>query len=50
MLTMVMRSRPHARPADILDRLHSGTMPWGGTWPEEKVDVFKRSIESGFEP
>jgi len=25
-------------------------MPCDGAWPEEKVDVFKRWIESGFQP
>jgi CDGSH-type Zn-finger protein/truncated hemoglobin YjbI len=39
-----------AHAADILDRLRSGTMPCDGAWPEEKVDVFRRWTESGFQP
>ncbi len=44
------RADVQAHAADILDRLGSGTMPCDGAWPEEKVDVFKRWIESGFQP
>jgi hypothetical protein len=39
-----------AHATDILGRLSSGTMPCDGAWPEENVDVFKRWIESGFQP
>lgn len=31
----------------ILDRLDAGTMPCDGAWPKEKVDVFRRWVESG---
>ena len=31
----------------ILDRLRAGTMPCDGAWPEDKVAVFKRWIDSG---
>ena len=31
----------------ILHRLEEGTMPCDGAWPAEKVDVFRRWIESG---
>jgi CDGSH-type Zn-finger protein/truncated hemoglobin YjbI len=44
------RADVQAHATDILDRLSSGTMPCDGAWPEEKVDVFKRWIESGFQP
>ncbi len=40
--------RTHA--AGILDRLRNGTMPCDGAWPQEKVDVFQRWIETGFKP
>jgi CDGSH-type Zn-finger protein len=43
------RADVQAHATDILDRLSSGTMPCDGAWPEEKVDVFKRWIESGFQ-
>lgn len=37
-----------ARHADsILDRLQAGTMPCDGAWSAEKVDVFRRWVESG---
>jgi hypothetical protein len=39
-----------AHAADILDRLRAGTMPCDGAWPPEKVDVFQRWTESGFQP
>jgi truncated hemoglobin YjbI len=35
----------HARA--ILDRLQAGTMPCDGAWPEEKVEVFRRWVDSG---
>jgi truncated hemoglobin YjbI len=31
----------------ILDRLRAGTMPCDGAWPEERVAVFERWVESG---
>jgi CDGSH-type Zn-finger protein/truncated hemoglobin YjbI len=39
-----------ANASEILDRLRNGTMPCDGAWPDEKVDVFKRWSESGFQP
>jgi CDGSH-type Zn-finger protein/truncated hemoglobin YjbI len=36
--------------AGILGRLRDGTMPCDGAWPAEKVEVFKRWTESGFQP
>ena len=34
----------------ILDRLQAGAMPCDGAWSEEKVEVFRRWIESGRPP
>jgi CDGSH-type Zn-finger protein/truncated hemoglobin YjbI/ferredoxin len=31
----------------ILDRLQAGTMPCDGAWPQERVDVFARWVNSG---
>ena len=31
----------------ILGRLQAGTMPCDGAWPEEKVEIFRRWVESG---
>jgi len=39
-----------AHAEDVLDRLRNGTMPCDGAWPDDKVDVFRRWIESGFQP
>jgi hypothetical protein len=36
--------------AGILERLQNGTMPCDGAWPPEKIEVFKRWTESGFQP
>ena len=36
--------RQHA--AEILKRLEAGTMPCDGAWPDERVSVFRRWIES----
>jgi CDGSH-type Zn-finger protein/truncated hemoglobin YjbI len=36
--------------AGILERLRNGTMPCDGTWPTERIDVFKRWTETGFSP
>jgi hypothetical protein len=40
----------HAHAAEILQRLSNGTMPCDGAWPAERVEVFKRWTESGFQP
>ena len=37
--------RTHA--SEILKRLESGTMPCDGAWPREKVELFRRWVESG---
>ena len=39
-----------AHAADILGRLQNGTMPCDGAWPAEKVEVFHRWTETGFQP
>jgi CDGSH-type Zn-finger protein/truncated hemoglobin YjbI len=39
-----------AHVAGILERLRNGTMPCDGAWPEEKIEVFRRWTESGFQP
>ena len=39
-----------AHAAAILERLQNGTMPCDGAWPPEKIEVFKRWTESGFQP
>jgi truncated hemoglobin YjbI len=39
-----------AHAAGILERLRNGTMPCDGTWPQEKIDVFRRWTETGFQP
>jgi CDGSH-type Zn-finger protein/truncated hemoglobin YjbI len=31
----------------ILERLHDGTMPCDGAWPADRVDVFRRWVNSG---
>jgi hypothetical protein len=36
-----------ARADDILDRLAAGSMPCDGAWPDERVAVFKRWIDTG---
>jgi CDGSH-type Zn-finger protein/truncated hemoglobin YjbI len=33
----------------ILDRLVTGSMPCDGAWPSERVDAFRRWVESGME-
>jgi CDGSH-type Zn-finger protein/truncated hemoglobin YjbI len=38
-----------AHAAGILERLRNGTMPCDGAWPEEKIEVFRRWTESGFQ-
>ena len=39
-----------AHAAGILARLRDGTMPCDGAWPQEKIEVFRRWTESGFQP
>ncbi len=39
-----------AHAADILEQLGNGTMPCDGAWPPERVEVFRRWTESGFQP
>ena len=39
-----------AHAADILERLRNGSMPCDGEWPADKIEVFQRWIESGFQP
>jgi hypothetical protein len=39
-----------AHADDILQQLSSGTMPCDGAWPADRVAVFKRWTESGFQP
>jgi hypothetical protein len=34
----------------ILERLREGTMPCDGPWPQERVAVFQRWIDSGSAP
>jgi hypothetical protein len=36
--------------AGILARLRDGSMPCDGAWPEEKISVFARWIETGMAP
>jgi CDGSH-type Zn-finger protein/truncated hemoglobin YjbI len=44
------RDDVQAHAADILERLENGTMPCDGAWPAERIEVFKRWTESGFQP
>jgi truncated hemoglobin YjbI len=44
------RDDVQAHAAGILDRLRNGTMPCDGAWPAEKIEVFQRWTESGFQP
>jgi hypothetical protein len=32
---------------NILERLRDGTMPCDGSWPDDRVDVFQRWVDSG---
>ena len=34
----------------IAQRLAEGTMPCDGAWPQDKIDVFRRWTESGYQP
>jgi CDGSH-type Zn-finger protein/truncated hemoglobin YjbI len=36
--------------AGILERLRDGSMPCDGTWPADRIEVFRRWTESGFAP
>jgi hypothetical protein len=36
-----------AHAPEILRRLENGTMPCDGAWPRDKVDLFRRWVESG---
>lgn len=36
-----------AHAGAILERLRAGTMPCDGTWPAERVELFRRWVESG---
>ena len=38
----------HADP--ILERLEDGSMPCDGAWPEDRVELFRRWVESGKQP
>jgi CDGSH-type Zn-finger protein/truncated hemoglobin YjbI len=44
------RDDVQAHAAGILEQLSSGTMPCDGAWAAERVEVFKRWTESGFQP
>ena len=44
------RADVQAHAAGILERLVNGTMPCDGAWPEEKIEVFRRWTEFGFQP
>jgi CDGSH-type Zn-finger protein/truncated hemoglobin YjbI len=44
------RDDVQAHAAGILDQLSRGTMPCDGAWPPEKVQLFRRWTESGFQP
>ena len=39
-----------AHAAGILERLVNGTMPCDGAWPQDKIEVFRRWTETGFQP
>jgi len=43
------RDDVQAHAADILDHLSSGAMPCDGAWPADRVEVFKRWTETGFQ-
>jgi hypothetical protein len=34
----------------ILGRLHNGSMPCDGAWPDEQVELFQRWIDAGKQP
>ncbi len=39
-----------ARASQILGKLQEGSMPCDGAWPQDKVAVFKRWIDTGMQP
>ena len=39
-----------ARAADILTRLHEGSMPCDGAWPAQKIELFQRWTHTGMQP
>jgi CDGSH-type Zn-finger protein len=49
-LDLWSRDDVQAHAADILDKLSSGSMPCDGAWPADRVEVFKRWTETGFQP
>jgi CDGSH-type Zn-finger protein/truncated hemoglobin YjbI len=49
-LDLWSRDDVQAHAADILERLENGSMPCDGAWPPERVEVFKRWTETGFQP
>jgi CDGSH-type Zn-finger protein/truncated hemoglobin YjbI len=44
------RADAQAHAAGILERLRNGTMPCDGAWPVDKIEVFQRWTETGFQP
>jgi hypothetical protein len=44
------RDDVQAHATDILEQLTGGSMPCDGAWPADRVEVFKRWTESGFQP
>ena len=44
------RDDVQAHAAEILEKLSNGTMPCDGAWPADRVEVFKRWTETGFQP
>ena len=44
------RDDVQAHAAEILGRLGDCTMPCDGAWPPERVEVFKRWTETGYQP
>ena len=44
------RDDVQAHAAEILDKLSKGIMPCDGAWPADRVEVFKRWTETGFQP
>jgi truncated hemoglobin YjbI len=44
------REDVQAHAAGIAERLRNGTMPCDGAWPAEKIEVFQRWSETGFQP
>jgi hypothetical protein len=49
-LDLWSRADLQAHAAAILERLRNGTMPCDGAWPADKVELFQRWTESGFQP